>query len=291
MGNVKQRELADEAGSTGMLWLDLMLADRSWVSVGNIYSECDNKISMMGLKMKDVWEARGKTITGILAEDGSSRPVFIVGDFNVHLGTSAGLPPAKAGQKAFAEPCRVMLDRLSLEVLNGKYGPAIPTCYPGVDAACAEVPARHMKARSRQPSVIDLAVTKKLHIYSHVHTVEVRRLEQRLTDHRLLVLHARISAKLQGDLEPMETSKGGTGGAQNRLRLPPTMTAKIRSSIATEVEEATTRWMVEWGDTLSKAGSWSTQGWAWEFMAQRRWGGGGSEDENGCSSSSVEGNG
>ena len=106
MGNVKQREHADEAGSTGMLWLDLMLADRSWVSVGNIYSECDNKTSLMGLKMKDVWEARGKTITGILAEDGSSRPVFIVGDFNVHLRTSAGLPPAKAGQKSFAEPCR-----------------------------------------------------------------------------------------------------------------------------------------------------------------------------------------
>ena len=73
MGNVKQREHADEAGSTGMLWLDLMLADRSWVSVGNIYSECDNKTSLMGLKMKDVWEARGKTITGILAEDDKRR--------------------------------------------------------------------------------------------------------------------------------------------------------------------------------------------------------------------------
>jgi hypothetical protein len=59
IGNVKQREYADEAG-TGMLWLDLMLANRSWVLAGNIYSECDNKASLMGLKMRDVWEARGK---------------------------------------------------------------------------------------------------------------------------------------------------------------------------------------------------------------------------------------
>ena len=145
LGNVKQREHEDEAGSTGMLWLDLMLANRSWVSVGNIYSECDNKTSLMGLKMKDVWEARGKAIAGILSEDSNTRPVFIVGDFNVHLGASVGLPPAKAHQKSFAGPCHTMLGSLSLEVMNGKYGPAAPTCYPGVDAACAEFPARHMK--------------------------------------------------------------------------------------------------------------------------------------------------
>ena len=53
-GKFKAARTSDEAGSTGMLWLDLMLANRSWVSVGNIYSECDDKTFLMGLKMKYV---------------------------------------------------------------------------------------------------------------------------------------------------------------------------------------------------------------------------------------------
>ena len=62
-----------------------------------------------------------------------------------------------------------------------------------------------------------------------MHKVKVRRLEQRLTDHRLLVLHSRVQAKLQGDMKPMEASEVEDGDSQKKLWLPPTMTEKIRS--------------------------------------------------------------
>ena len=260
-GNVTERKHIQEAGSTGMIWLDVKLGDGSKISVGNAYSECDNKKSKMGLDMAKVWKARTHGVASIVAEDGGRRPVFLVGDFNVHLGRGFGLGTATRNQLLFAVPCRKMLKDLDMKVMNGVNGTAAPTCYSGVEAACSPTPSLHMGKRSRPPSVIDLAVTRSRHSMTHVSKVEAKRLEQKLTDHRMLVVHARVGAGMGGDgAGLMGEQHGRSVPKQAKLRLLPTMAEAVCERIALEVEKATSQWMETWGDVVSAAGRLGTVG-------------------------------
>ena len=144
--SIRRRPPFDEAGSTGSLWLDLTLQDGSLISIGTIYSECSGKRSTMGLDMASVWRARATGYAGILAEDGGSRPVFLLGDLNVHVGglqevpgtyRTPLLPAPTSGQRKFAKPFRAAVTALPLAILNGRIGGTDHTCFPSVQAACA----------------------------------------------------------------------------------------------------------------------------------------------------------
>ena len=142
-----------------------------------------------------------------------------------------------------------------MEVMNGADGTAAPTCYSGVEAACSPTPSLHMGKRSRPPSVIDLAVTRSRHSMTHVSKVEVKRLDQKLTDHRMLVVHARVGAGMGGDgAGLMGEQNGRSVPKQAKLRLLPTMAEAVCERIALEVEKATSQWMETWGDVVSAAG-------------------------------------
>ena len=179
-GSIHLRPHFGEAGSTGSLWLDLTLQNGSKISVGTIYSECSGKKSTMGLVMEDVWRARAKGLTDILDEDGGSRPVFLLGDMNVHIGGFQEVegshraplyPTPTPGQKKFAEPFRSVVKALPLAVLNGRIGGTEHTCFPSVPAACARrpvvIPPTPGAPKQRASSTIDLALTRDTHVHTH----------------------------------------------------------------------------------------------------------------------------
>jgi hypothetical protein len=255
-GSVKRLPDCDEAGSTGSLWLEVTLQDGSTILLGNIYSECDNRISRMGLDMPRVWHARGQRILSLLEEGGGNRPLFLLGDMNVHVGDFQDLgrdsPPRRpllpvptTRQAEFARPFKNMVRALPLALLNGRKGGEGPSCFPCIATATSENPSQ--AAHQRRFSTLDLALTRDTHLATHVRSVDIVRVPQPMSDHRLLVLHGCLASP---PAPPLPVQADPPPARPKGLRLPHDLSTEKLASLTQALELSTSSWYARYVDVL-----------------------------------------
>ena len=238
-----------EAGSYGTLFLEITVGDDSVITVGTIYSEGLQTARDRGLDMAAVWAARSRWIClQLLRRPG---PFFLLGDFNAHLGDFQELPlepraplggsPSRS-MAAHTAPFVDMLRDLPLAVVNGRFGPALPTCFQSRRQAAR--PDLH----HGYESVLDLAVVRSDCLQSSVAGFQVLRPQHPFSDHRAILLHARLPAALELAM-PREV-RGVERRAARPLRLPGVVTEGISSDLSAATRWWASRWTRRHGSYL-----------------------------------------
>ena len=260
--NVKEEDHHPEAGSCGSLWLTITLQDSSKITVGTVYSETKETAARLNLDMTAVWEARQAAIDNFLARDDGHRPLFLVGDMNVHVGGFQELQSTfprrlpliphhpTTSQVNHTRPFTSMARSLPLAILNGRVGGTAATCFPSSEAAWQDNWRPDHANAAHGTSTIDLALCSSAHLRTHIQSLSVRRTRHRFSDHRLLVLCACAHSPLVPGGEIPEPTRQENQENDTRLRLPRHLPPNVYASLRQALQRSTTTWYSCYGQAI-----------------------------------------